>query len=81
MRKDYLSCRKIGLKIDLNSGKNDYKSWKEHAQFQKYLFEYFQELNSRQTGWGVSFNDWVGAVKGWKHLGMDKYEKEHGIRE
>lgn len=81
MKRDYLSRRKIGSILIIDEKLTDFKSWKEREQFRKYLFEYFEELTSGQCGWGVSFNDWVGAIKGWHHLGWNKYKKVHGIRE
>jgi hypothetical protein len=45
------------------------------AEFNRYLFEYFEQLSSWQTGWGVDFNAWLKLVKGWKHLGLRKYER------
>lgn len=46
-----------------------------HAEFHRYLFEYFEQLSSGQTGWGMDFNAWLEMVKGWKHLGLRRYER------
>jgi hypothetical protein len=81
MKQDYLSRRKIGSNVDLQDDLEGICSWRERVQFKKYFFEYFEELSSGQTGWGVSFNQWVSAVKGWKHLGGTEYEKIHGVRD
>ena len=45
------------------------------AAFNRYLFEYFEQLSSGQTGWGVDFNTWLEMVKGWKPLGFRTYER------
>ncbi len=44
-------------------------------QFNKWLFEYFEELNSGQCGWGINYLKWLEITKGWKHLGYRKFEK------
>ena len=36
------------------------------ANFKRYMFEYFQELNSGQCGWGIDFITWLEISKGWK---------------
>ena len=45
------------------------------SEFHRYLFQYFEQLTSGQTGWGVSFNAWLEMIKGWKHHGRKKYER------
>ena len=81
MKTDYLSRRKIGSYVDIQDDLESFTSWKERQQFRRYLFEYFEELTSGQTGWGVSFNEWVCVVKGWKHIGGTEYKRIHKERE
>jgi hypothetical protein len=63
-----------GTKIDIN---DDEKSINHAAklQFKKWLFEYFEELNSNQYSWHIEYIYWLELVKGWKHLGFGKFEK------
>lgn len=35
------------------------------AFFKKEMFRYFSELSSGQTGWGISYKDWL-EINGWK---------------
>ena len=51
------------------------------AEFQRYLFQYFENLTSGQTGWGVTFNEWLEMTQGWKHHGRKKYERRMSIKE
>ena len=44
-------------------------------QFKKWLFEYFEELNSGQCGWGINYIEWLEVTKGWKCLKWGKFEK------
>lgn len=44
-----------------------------------YLFQYFKELSSGQTGYGLSFNDWLYFAKGWLHISLRKYKKVEEI--
>jgi len=51
------------------------------AEFHRYLFQYFEQLTSGQTGWGVDFNAWLEMTRGWKHHGRKKYERIMSIEE
>ena len=51
------------------------------SEFHRYLFQYFEQLNSGQTGWGVDFNAWLEMTRGWKHHGRRKYERIMSIGE
>ena len=44
-------------------------------QFKKYLFQYFEELNSGQTDWCVSFKGWLEITYGWKCIGINEYQR------
>ncbi len=56
-----------------------------NADFQKYLFAYFEELNSGQTGWGMDFLGWLSVTKGWVYKGIGKglqrFVKEQALEE
>jgi len=52
-----------------------------HSEFHSYLFQYFEQLTSGQTGWGVDFNAWLEMTRGWKHHGRKKYERIMSIGE
>ena len=43
--------------------------------FNKYLFQYFEEISSGTIGWNLSFDSWLDMFKGWKALEWNKYEK------
>lgn len=43
-----------------------------HAFFEKEMFVYFGQVSSGQTGWGVSFNDWL-ALNGWQLIDFVTY--------
>ena len=60
----------VGTVVDLATDKL------ASADFQRYLFNYFEELTSGQTGWGIDFISWLKISKGWKHLGLRKFERE-----
>lgn len=51
------------------------------SEFHRYLFQYFEQLTSGQTGWGVDFNAWLEMARGWKHHGRKKYERIMSIGE
>lgn len=51
------------------------------AEFHRYLFQYFENLSSGQTGWGVDFHAWLEMSRGWKHHGRKKYERIMSIGE
>ena len=51
------------------------------SEFHCYLFQYFEQLTSGQTGWGVDFNAWLEMTRGWKHHGRKKYERIMSIGE
>lgn len=51
------------------------------SEFQRYLFQYFEQLTSGQTGWGVDFNSWLEMTRGWKHHGRKKYERIMSIED
>mgnify|MGYP006352244651 CR=1 FL=1 len=51
------------------------------AEFHRYLFQYFEQLTSGQTGWGVDFNAWLEMTRGWKHHGCKKYERIMSIED
>jgi len=51
------------------------------SEFHRYLFQYFEQLTSGQTGWGVDFNGWLEMTRGWKHHGRQKYERIMSIGE
>jgi hypothetical protein len=51
------------------------------SEFHRYLFQYFEQLTSGQTGWGVDFNAWLEMTRGWKHRGRRKYERIMSIGE
>jgi hypothetical protein len=51
------------------------------AEFHRYLFQYFEQLTSGQTGWGVDFNAWLEMTQGWKHHGRKKYERVMSLGE
>ena len=48
--------------------------------FKTELFVYFGQLANGQTGWGLSFNDWL-ELKGWKLIGFVTYERVPSIEE
>jgi hypothetical protein len=51
------------------------------SELHRYLFQYFEQLTSGQTGWGVDFNAWLEMTRGWKHHGRRKYERIMSIGE
>jgi hypothetical protein len=40
-----------------------------------YLFEYFKQLSTGQTGYGISFIGWLSVAKGWTHIGYHSFRK------
>lgn len=44
-------------------------------QFNKFLFEYFEGVQSGMIGWGISFIEWIEMFKGWGHHGMNMFKK------
>lgn len=63
----------VGAQVKL--GKDTPRGRLASSHFQKLLFQYFEELNSGQTGWGVSFTTWLKYIKGWKLLDMRTFER------
>ena len=63
----------IGSKIKLGEDTPEQRLAK--GQFHRYMFEYFEEITTGQTGWGVSFMDWLQSAKGWENLGLDGYQR------
>lgn len=49
--------------------------------FNKYLFQYFEEISSGTIGWNLSFDSWLDMFKGWKALEWNKYEKVKAFHE
>jgi len=42
--------------------------------FAAFLEEYCRELRDHSCGWGISFHDWLEGIKGWKHVGCNRYQ-------
>lgn len=69
-----ISLLAIGNVIKLDKSGSSYEKTAHH-QFNKYLFEYFEELSTGYTGWGVAFTMWLELKKGWKIVGHKSMEK------
>lgn len=75
----HLDCAPIGFVVQIGSATPEQRIAK--SDFNRYLFQYFEEISSGQTGWGVDFNAWLEMRKGWKHHGSKKYERIMSIEE
>lgn len=64
----------IGSVIKINKNGSFFEKTAAH-EFNKYLFEYFEELSTGYTGWGVAFTFWLELKKGWKIVGHKSMEK------
>lgn len=69
----------IGTIIDLNADNGESRIAK--AAFEKWLFEYFHNLSTGQTGWGISFRDWLRMIKGWEHIELRKFKRVLSVEE
>jgi hypothetical protein len=69
----------IGTVVQL--GRNTPDERVARSEFHRYLFQYFEQLVSGQTGWGVDFNVWLEMTRGWKHHGRKRYERIMSIEE
>lgn len=67
----------IGMKVKLE--KETPRGRLAQFQFDKWMFEYFRELNDGSTGWGISFMSWLEIAKGWRHLGRREFERVEEI--
>lgn len=78
MSKNHLGdLEPLGAKVSLWGSRDKFTARQRLAEivFQRYLFQYFGELQSGQTGWGIDFHGWLEISKGWKHLGSGEFEK------
>jgi hypothetical protein len=64
----------IGSVIKIDKNGSFFEKTAAH-EFNKYLFEYFEELSTGYTGWGVAFTMWLELRKGWKIVGYKSMEK------
>jgi len=65
-----------GEVVDISKSETDARARLVRSQFGVWMFQYFQELNSHQCGWGINFNEWLEFSKGWKFIGrVSLYEK------
>ena len=69
----------IGARIALHPADTPRSRLARHF-FKTELFVYFGQLANGQTGWGLSFNDWL-ELKGWKLIGFMTYERVPSIEE
>lgn len=63
--------RAIGFQVELNGSSLCNREAK--MVFHRYLFEYFENLSSGQSGWGMNFHDWLAMVKGWEHIECKRF--------
>ena len=63
----------IGTVIALSDDSSKGRSAKRI--FNQWLFEYFEQLSTQQTGWGISFIEWLKITKGWKLISHQTYER------
>ena len=63
----------IGVIIQI--GENTPSERLNASFFNKYLFQYFEELSCGQTGWGLNFLSWLEITHGWRQLGWHRYER------
>lgn len=68
----------IGTRIMLHSG---YVRGRLAMHFfRSEMFRYFEQLTSGQTGWGISFNNWL-EMHGWKIVDYKTYERIQGMED
>lgn len=69
----------VGSKIKLGEDTPEQRVAK--SAFHRYMLEYFREVKSGKTGWGVTFMDWLRMAKGWLHtpytFGRKSFERIH----
>lgn len=69
----------IGTRIALSS-KDTARIRLANHFFHGEMFRYFENLASGQTGWGISYNDWL-EMHGWKLIGYRTYERVQGMED
>lgn len=48
--------------------------------FEKEMFDYFHQLVSGATGWGICYRDWL-EINGWKLIGFTTFERVRSIED
>jgi hypothetical protein len=75
----YQLIEEVGDVVDLHKEESEEDRLTKLKFESDYLFEYFKQLTTGQTGFGMSFNAWLEITKGWKHLGARVYQKVEEI--